>query len=69
MLVRVAAPPPLPLVVLVVAMVVQKKPRRRKRKKVRGLRNFGAGKSMDVLTMFLTEKEESDEDMGFGLFD
>jgi len=40
--------------------------RKRRRKRVCGL---GCTDSVNILLIHLIEKEESDEDMGFGLFD
>jgi hypothetical protein len=40
--------------------------RKRRRKRVCG---FGGRGPLNILLIHFTEKEESDEDMGFGLFD
>lgn len=62
----VRLPPPLPVVLPLLAVTLLRPPRRRRKRvcnppsKRRHLAN--------VLT-WATEKEESDEDMGFGLFD
>jgi hypothetical protein len=49
---------------LVVPLLKKRKKRRRKR-----VCYTDGGVFMDQLLIYCTEKEESDEDMGFGLFD
>lgn len=46
--------------------LLRKKRRRRKKKVSRLISTFSA---CELIFVFLVEKEESDEDMGFGLFD
>ena len=58
---------PQPLAVLLQAVVLLRRPRRRPRKRV-CLFTCGIVVKVWLLTIF-TDKEESDEDMGFGLFD
>jgi hypothetical protein len=64
----VVVPPLLPVALLPAALVVmlrQQRRRRKRRKRVRHTRKSYSGPSLTIVT----EKEESDEDMGFGLFD
>jgi hypothetical protein len=55
------------LVVHPVEMLVVLRPQRRRRRK--RVRYCDCGNAWITLTNFTTEKEESDDDMGFGLFD
>ena len=67
--VRVVAPlPPRPVVLLLAVLPLLRRRRRKLRRRVS--LSHQQGFRMLILTIVLaTEKEESDEDMGFGLFD
>jgi len=65
MSVRVVVPPLLQLQVVLLVATLRKKPQRKKRKKRVCYFVFNVSHPLTTLT----EKEESDEDMGFGLFD
>jgi hypothetical protein len=58
--------PQLLLVELLLVAPQQRRQRKRLRKRVCYLRRWGV---TERLLIYFTEKEESDEDMGFGLFD
>jgi hypothetical protein len=59
---------PLPLLVALLLVVLKHPPRRRSRRR-RRVRFTPHDSAHDAVLMSSTEKEESDEDMGFGLFD
>ena len=54
-----------------VEVLLRRQKKRRKKRKRKKVRNIGCfhWQSVDLLTPSPSEKEESDEDMGFGLFD